>query len=148
MKFDISIVPYGQISYLIPSLIKYFEKSESWTKGRSSVDDIVRFALTGQMQLWVVFDPDNNRVIHGYIMTEIKQYPKSKMFVIQYCAMDPNHMQYIDEVMHDTADRFARDIGCNGIEFYGRPGWEPHVKKHGYSVKTLVYEKYFDEVKS
>jgi hypothetical protein len=148
MKLDISIVPYGQISYLVPSLIKYFEESEGWTKGRANVDDIVRFALTGQMQLWAVFDPENDNAIHGYVMTEVKQYPKSKMFVIQYCAMDSNHMRYIDEVMHKTADQFAKDTGCNGIEFYGRPGWEPHVKKHGYSVKTVVYEKYFGEVKS
>lgn len=145
MNFNISLVPYGQISYMVQPLIKYLQKSEDWTKGRSSVDDIIRFVLTGQMQLWVVFDPDTQE-IHGYVITEIKQYPQSKMFVIQYCAMEPNHMKYVDEVMHETADRFARDAGCAGIEFFGRPGWEPHVKKRGYTVKTVVFEKFFDEV--
>lgn len=145
MNLSISLVPYGQISYMVQPLIKYLQKSEDWTKGRSSVDDIVRFVLTGQMQLWVVFDPDTQE-IHGYVITEIKQYPQSKMFVIQYCAMEPNHMKYVDEVMHETADRFARDAGCAGIEFFGRPGWEPHVKKRGYTVKTVVFEKFFDEV--
>jgi hypothetical protein len=92
-----------------------------------------------------VFDPEIQK-IHGYVITEIKQYPQSKMFVIQYCAMEPNHMKYVDEVMHETADRFARDAGCAGVEFFGRPGWEPHVKKRGYTVKTVVFEKFFDEV--
>lgn len=147
MNLSISLVPYGQISYMVQPLIKYLQKSEDWTKGRSSVDDIVRFVLTGQMQLWVVFDPETQE-IHGYVITEIKQYPQSKMFVIQYCAMEPNHMKYVDEVMHETADRFARDAGCAGIEFFGRPGWEPHVKKRGYTVKTVVFEKFFDEVQS
>jgi hypothetical protein len=145
MNLSISLVPYGQISYMVQPLIKYLQKSEDWTKGRSSVDDIVRFVLTGQMQLWVVFDPETQE-IHGYVITEIKQYPQSKMFVIQYCAMEPNHMKYVDEVMHETADRFAKDAGCAGIEFFGRPGWEPHVKKRGYTVKTVVFEKFFDEV--
>lgn len=145
MNLSISLVPYGQISYMVSPLIKYLQKSEDWTKGRSSVDDIVRFVLTGQMQLWVVFEPESQE-IHGYVITEIKQYPQSKMFVIQYCAMEPNHMKYVDEVMHETADRFARDAGCAGIEFFGRPGWEPHVKKRGYTVKTVVFEKFFDEV--
>jgi hypothetical protein len=148
MKLGISLIPYGQISYFVPSLVKYFKESEGWANGRASVDDIVRFALTGQMQLWVVFESENDNAIHGYVMTEIKQYPKSKMFVIQYCAMDPNHMQYVEESMHATADRFARDAGCAGIEFFGRPGWEPHVRKRGYTKKTVVYEKHFDEVKS
>lgn len=145
MNLTISLVPYGQISYMVSPLIKYLQKSEDWTKGRSSVDDIVRFVLTGQMQLWVVFDPETQE-IHGYVITEIKQYPQSKMFVIQYCAMEPNHMKYVEDVMHETADRFARDAGCAGIEFFGRPGWEPHVKKRGYTVKTVVFEKFFDEV--
>lgn len=145
MQLDISLVPYGQISYVVPSLINYFEKSEGWTRGRASVDDIVRFALTGQMQLWVVFNPEDQQ-IYGYVVTEIKQYPKSKIFVIQYCAMEPQHMQYVADKMHDTADRFARDAGCQGIEFFGRPGWEPHVKKHGYKTKSVVFEKYFNEV--
>lgn len=147
MNLSISLIPYGQISYMVAPLIKYLQKSEDWTKGRSSVDDIVRFVLTGQMQLWVVYEPESQE-IHGYVITEIKQYPQSKMFVIQYCAMEPNHMKYVDEVMHETADRFAKDAGCAGIEFFGRPGWEPHVKKRGYTVKTVVFEKFFDEVQS
>jgi hypothetical protein len=144
MNLDISLIPYGQISYMVAPLLRFLQESESWTKGRSSVDDIVRFVLTGQMQLWVVFDPDTQE-IHGYVITEIKQYPQSKMFVIQYCAMNPNHMRYVEDSMHEKADRFARDAGCAGIEFFGRPGWEPHVKKRGYAVKTVVFEKFFDE---
>jgi hypothetical protein len=144
MNLDISLIPYGQISYMVAPLLRFLQESESWTKGRSSVDDIVRFVLTGQMQLWVVFDPDTQE-IHGYVITEIKQYPQSKMFVIQYCAMNPNHMKYVEDSMHEKADRFARDAGCAGIEFFGRPGWEPHVKKRGYTVKTVVFEKFFDE---
>jgi hypothetical protein len=144
MNLDISLIPYGQISYMVAPLLRFLQESESWTKGRSSVDDIVRFVLTGQMQLWVVFDP-NTQEIHGYVITEIKQYPQSKMFVIQYCAMNPNHMRYVEDSMHEKADRFARDAGCAGIEFFGRPGWEPHVKKRGYTVKTVVFEKFFDE---
>lgn len=145
MNLTISLIPYGQISYMVAPLIKYLQKSEDWTKGRSSIDDIVRFVLIGQMQLWVVFEPESQE-IHGYVITEIKQYPQSKMFVIQYCAMEPNHMKYVEDVMHETADRFAKDAGCAGVEFFGRPGWEPHVKKRGYTVKTVVFEKFFDEV--
>ena len=147
MNFDISLVPYGRISYVIPSLIRYLNESEHWSMGRAEIDDIVRFALNGQMQLWCVYDVDTNEM-HGFVMTEIKPYPKKKMFVIQYCAMTPNHMQYIEDKMHETADKFAYEMGCQGIEFFGRPGWEPHVKKRGYTVKTVVYEKHFDEVNS
>jgi hypothetical protein len=145
MNLDISLVPYGKISPLIPYLIRYLSESEHWAAGRANIDDIVRFALTGQMQLWAVYDQDTADV-HGFVMTEIKVYPQKKMFVIQYCAMTPHHMMHIEEKMHDVADKFAKDMGCHGIEFFGRPGWEPHVKKRGYTVKTVVFEKHFDYV--
>jgi hypothetical protein len=147
MNYKISLVPYGEVGYTVPSLLKYFHISEGWTKGRATVDDILRFVLTGQMQLWVVFDSED-RSVHGYVMTEIKQYPQKKMFVIQYCAMDPNEMQFVEGDMHQMADKFAQDMGCAGIEFFGRPGWAPHVKKYGYTTKTVVFEKHFDEVQS
>lgn len=147
MNLDISLVPYGKISYVIPHLIRYLTESEYWAMGRASIDDIVRFALTGQMQLWAVYDVDTNEM-QGFVMTEIKTYPQKKMFVIQYCAMTPNHMRFIEDKMHATADKFAKEMGCHGVEFFGRPGWEPHVKKRGYAVKTVVFEKHFDEVMS
>ena len=59
MNLDISLVPYGKISYLIPHLVRYLNESESWAMGRANIDDIVRFALTGQMQLWAVYDPEH-----------------------------------------------------------------------------------------
>jgi hypothetical protein len=145
MNLDITLVPYGKISYVIPSLIRYLEESEDWTRGRASVDDIVKFIINGQMQLWAVFDPQDSTV-YGYVVTEIKPYPRKTMLVVQYCAMQPNHMKYVEDKMHMTAEKFAVDMGCQGIEFFGRPGWEPHIKKHGYTKKTVVFEKHFSEV--
>ena len=146
MNLDFTLIRYGQVSYVIPALIKYLEKSELWSGGRAAVDDIVKFVMNGQMQLWAVFNPQDEH-IYGFVITEIKPYPKKTMLVVQYCAGESNHMQYGEDVIFATLDSFAVDAGCNGIEFFGRPGWEPHVKKRGYTKKTVVYEKHFDEVK-
>ena len=48
----ISLVPVGQISGVLPALLPYLAKSGEWTRGRAVVDDILRFVLNGQMQLW------------------------------------------------------------------------------------------------
>lgn len=147
MNLDFTLVQYGNVSYLIPSLVQYLEKSERWSGGRANIDDIVRFVMNGQMQLWAVFDPQDSRV-YGFVITEIKPYPRKTMLVVQYCAGESNHMQYGEDKIFAVLDKFAVDAGCSGIEFFGRPGWEPHVKKRGYTKKTVVYEKHFDEVKS
>lgn len=139
---EISLVPPGQVAVLVPQLLPYLAMSEKWTHGRANIDDILRFVFNGQMNLWAVHETG---AIHGHIVTEIKQYPQCKMFVIQYCAMRPGTMADIEDKMQDIASRFAKDAGCAGVEFYGRPGWRNHAKKYGYDVQSIVYQKFFKE---
>jgi hypothetical protein len=141
MNLDFSLVPYGVLSTAIPKVIKYLEVSESWTRGRSTTDDILKFLFTGQMQLWVVLD---DKEIYGQIITEIKQYPQCKMLVIQYCSGEKNHMKFVEDKVYDTLERYAKDFGCSGIELIGRPGWHKHVVKRGYETRSVMYQKFFE----
>lgn len=142
-KLEIALIPYGRLSYVIPGMLQYLEKSKTWAMGRVNIDDILRFLLTGDMRLWLVFDRESSR-IYGYVITEEKQYPQCKMLVCQYCAGEPHHMKYVEEKMHGTLERFAHDAGCAGVEFFGRPGWGKHMKKYGYTTQTVVYENLFN----
>lgn len=137
-----SLVPPGMVSSVIPALLPYLRKSEEWTRGRATVDDILRFVLNGQMQLWIGHEENT---IYGHVVTEIKDYPQCKMLVVQYCAGEPNHMQYVDGEIFDLLDRFAKDAGCAGIEFVGRPGWRKQAEKYGFEVRSVMYQKFFKE---
>jgi hypothetical protein len=144
MKLEISLVPLGHISEVIPGVLSYLKESESWTRGRAKVDDILRFLVTGTMQLWVVFDVEEGR-LYGHIITEVKHYPQCKMLTIQYCAMEPNHMMHVEDRMQELAEQFAKENGCAGIEFVGRPGWGKHIKKYGYDVQSVMYQRFFKD---
>lgn len=139
---DISLIPPGRVAGLVPALLPYLFESQEWTKGRATVDDILRFILNGQMHLWAVHDEET---VHGHVITEIKQYPQCKLLTIQYCAMKPWTMDQISAKMHETAERFARDAGCAGVEFVGRPGWRNVAKEQGYEVQSVMYQKFFKE---
>ena len=80
----ISYVPIGHIAGLVPALLPYLAKSEAWSGGRVSKDDLLRLILTDMVQLWVVHE---NADIHGFFGLEVKLYPRCKMLTIQYCAM-------------------------------------------------------------
>lgn len=139
---DISLVPIGQVAGLVPAILPFFKESEDWTRGRATVDDLLRFVLNGQMHLWVVHDEEK---IAGHVMTEIMAYPQCKMLRIQYCAMTTGTLDEINEKMQDVAARFAKDAGCSGIEFIGRPGWRATAKTYGYNVQSVMYQKFFEE---
>lgn len=126
---------------LIPALLPYLQNSAKWTRGRATVDDILQMVLTNQMQLWAVH---NEQVIYGHVITEIKTYPRCKMLTIQYCAMAPGTLEQVEDEMQSVAARFAKDTGCAGIEFVGRPGWRDTAKKYGYEVQSVMYQKFFE----
>ena len=143
MNLELSLVPIGHVSNAIPALIKYLEESAAWSNGRAKVDDILRFILVGQMHLWMVFSPEEQKV-YGHIITEVKQYPQCKMLVIQYAAMTPNHMVEIEDLMQQYAKDYAVRAGCNGIEFIGRPGWKKHAEHYGYTAQSVMYQRFFE----
>lgn len=141
MKLDISLVPHGMIHGVLPQIIPHLGISSKWSKGRVSADDILKFIFTGQMQLWVVLDQTK---IYGHIVTEVKQYPGKKMFAVQYCSIEPHHLEQVEDKMQELAEKFAKDAGCSGIEFTGRPGWSKSMKKYGYDVQSVVFQKFFE----
>jgi hypothetical protein len=143
MGYAVSLIPFGYLHAALPQLSHQLQKSEFWTNGRASVDDIIRFLYDGQMQLWLAHI-DGQQVL-GYVITEIKEYPRCKMLVMQYCAGDIGSLEDVGDLVFETLERYAKDTGCSGIEFFGRPGWTPHAKKHGCTVQTVVYEKHFGE---
>ena len=137
----LSFVPVGQLAGTIPAILPFLTESAAWARGRVTVDDLLRFIVNGTMQLWVVH---KDSVAHGHVITEIKQYPQCKMLTIQYCAMTPGTLDEVEEQMQDVAARFAKDAGCSGIEFVGRPGWKQTARKYGYSVQSVMYQKFFE----
>lgn len=141
---NISLVPHGAVIGLVPSLLSHLRTSAQWTRGRATVDDIVQMVLSGQMQLWAVHDAQH---IRGHVITEIKVYPQCKMLTVQYCAMEPGTLEQVEDAMQDVAARFAKDAGCAGIEFVGRPGWRATAKKYGYEVQSVMYQKFFEVAK-
>ena len=145
MNLNVTLILFGQLSRVIPGLVKYLEISEAWTKGRTKVDDIVAFLYSGRMQLWA-FYTQTEQVIElvGHMITEIREYPRCKMLVLQYCAGEPHYMQHIEDQMYDTLERYAKDAGCKGIEFIGRPGWKRSAVAHGYTSQSVIFEKYFE----
>mgnify|MGYP003349989403 CR=1 FL=1 len=143
MKLEIAFIQYGSIAGTIPAILPYLAESSKRSRGRVSVDDILRFLFSGEMQLWVVFDSDTQEA-HGHFITEVKQYPQCKMLVIQYAAMTPNHMVEIEDLMQQYAKDYAVRAGCNGIEFIGRPGWKKHAEHYGYTAQSVMYQRFFE----
>lgn len=139
---DLTLVPPEDVDIVVRHLWPYLTMSAHRSSGRVTENDILGFVRSGQMHLWAVHDVNS---IHGHVVTEVKQYPQCKLLAIQYCAMTTGVMAAVEDKMQDIATRFAKDAGCAGIEFVGRPGWRRTARKYGYNTESVVYQKFFKE---
>ena len=142
MKLDISYIPTENVPAVLPQMRKYLEIAAQHTQGRVTSGDIVDLVISGNQQLWLVFDVDT-RDPYGVFITEVRQYPQRRMLAVQNCAVEPHHMQFVAGRMQECARAFAEANGCAGIELTGRPGWGKLLKQYGYDTQAVICHKFF-----
>ena len=57
-------------------------------------------------------------------------------------------LDQINDKMQSIAEQIAKNNGCAGIEFVGRPGWKQTARQYGYAVQSVTYQKFFEEATS
>jgi len=137
------VVSVGDVVGIVPTLLPWLQKLAAWTRGRRTVDDIVTRVLNQESNLWVTLDGDLQP--SGALVTKIEVYPRMRMLHVLHCAGDRGHMEQVADEVYPALDAFAKFNHCAGVEFIGRPGWEKHVKESGYEVRSVTYQKFFEE---
>jgi len=137
------IARQGEVMKYVPALMPWLEKMALWTRGRRTTDDILYRVLHGECNLWVTLAQDGH--FNGALVTKVERYPRMQMLHVLHCAGEKGHMEEIADAVYDALDKFAVFNHCSGIEFIGRPGWEKHVKDRGYEVRSVTFQKFFEE---
>ena len=114
-----------------------------YNNGRYTVRDAYHGIVNKNMQLWIIFDEeDDNKTIYGSIVTLIADYP-SKKFLTVLLLGGKEMSLWIDDAS-DVLTRWAQDCGCHGIEGYARKGWERVLKRFGGKKTSTIFEKEFE----
>lgn len=94
-------------------------------------EDIANGVRRARYQFWPA--PD------ACAITEIVEFPR-KMYLHIFLA--GGRMETIVD-MNASAERLARELGCNGMSISGRPGWKKVLSEHGYKPKAISLSKEF-----
>lgn len=140
MNLELTHVPYGHVHEVYGYIVPYIAKAAEWTFGRMNVDDISASLFSNAVQLWVVFDPES-REVHGYLSTEIRNYPQSRQFVVLNCGGRDGSLDACVDKVFDRFEQYALENECDGIEITGRPAWSKFVKDRGYEMPQRSYYK-------
>jgi hypothetical protein len=132
---QVSLVPVEHIDGCWGKIESFIEKAAKYTYGRFTTGNIYDLVIDGEYQLWVAFDDTG---IKGAVVTNVVTYPQRKLLCMQFCG--GVNLKEWKEPMLALLRRFARDIGCDGIESTGRPGWTKIFQNDGCKATWVTYE--------
>jgi hypothetical protein len=111
------------------------KKAAKYTYGRYTSDDIYDSVVEHDHHLWVAFDKTG---IKGAVVTNIIVYPKRKLLAMAFCG--GHDLKEWKDPMLNLLQRFAKDMGCDGIESTARAGWAKIFSNDGYKQHWVTFE--------
>ena len=130
-----TLVPKEHIHVVWDRIKKYVEKCAKYTYGRYTADDILDGLLTKDQHLWIAFD---DKEIHGFWVTEGSVYPQMKALTLHFVG--GKGFKVWGEVGFPPLQKFAKELGCDVMESFGRPGWKKMWEGYGYNPRYVFYE--------
>ena len=121
-ELKVSLILPEHINVFWPKVKDLLKKSVKFTYGRYTLDDIYDVLVSGEYQLWVVYNGDE---FTAALATTITKYPQRKCVCIHFIG-GTQLSKWKDKFLFNLR-RFARDMKCDGIEATGRPGWIKHI---------------------
>lgn len=134
-----SMVPADMVDTCWAQIEPYLAKACKFSYGRYNTDDIREMLDEGIFHLWVAFEPNEDGAkIHGAVVTQFMAYPRVKFLSLTFCGgKDIKNWQ---APMLDLLRKFARDMGCDGIEATARRGWAKLLDNEGYKARWVTFE--------
>ena len=132
---EVSMVPREFIDTCWDKVEAYLEKAAGHTHGRFTVDDIYNSIIGYDHDLWVAYDGVD---IKGAVVTNFAVYPRSKYLTMQFCGgVDLKNWK---DPMLSLLRRYAKDMGCDGIESTARRGWAKVFQNDGYKGTWVTFQ--------
>jgi hypothetical protein len=132
---EVSMVPPQLINTCWKQVEPFMDKAAKYTYGRFTSDDIYDSVMEHDYQLWVAFDAT---VIKGAVVTNVMVYPKRKLLCMSFCG--GYDLKEWKEPMLSLLQRYAKDMGCDGIEATARAGWAKIFQSDGYKQNWVTFE--------
>jgi hypothetical protein len=132
---EVSLVPTEYIDTCWSKVERFIDKAAEYTYGRYTTSNIYDLVKDGDYQLWVAFD---DGVFKAAVVTSVIAYPQKKMLSMQFCGGEDIHAWL--KPMISLLKRFAKDVGCEGLESTARRGWAKMFKHDGYKANWVTFE--------
>lgn len=136
MTWTVTLVPPEAIREWWPTVGPMLEPAVALSKGRADMISVLQWLLERKYLLWVAYAADY--AVKAAFVSREARYPCRSMLAIDF-AGGSEHLGWAEEGTRIFRS-FARDVGLDGVELVGRPGWQKSLKSHGWSTTGVVVE--------
>jgi hypothetical protein len=139
-KQTVTLVPPNYMNTIWPDVEALLKGGADRTGGRWDIRSLYFALVNEEQQLWVTFNEENK--ITNALTTEIVDYPNKLSLAIQFAGGDDGQTDGSTlDVVLNRLEKYAKDVGCDCIELWGRKGFSRKLKKSGYEESLVFYEK-------
>jgi hypothetical protein len=135
MTWSMSVVPAEGVDLFWERVAPLLAPALLYSGGRIDADALYEGLILRRYLLWVVMDDD---VIQAAFATRTAAYPRRRMLAVD-CAGGSRMREWLD-LVQQTFRNYARDTDCDGVEMYGRPGWERALSRYGWKRTMVIME--------
>lgn len=136
-ELKISLVPLFAIEREWERVSDMLKRATDQSEGRYDIEDVRERLLSGEFQLWIIFD--RQLQIVAAITSTFTHYPRCKSLSGQFLGGDRLD-EWKDEFC-EIFDNWGRDNGCKFSELSGRAGWSRVLSPNGYREVSRTYQR-------
>ena len=130
-------IPKENINTVYPMVKEELEDILRKAENGYYAEDILKYLNENEMQLWVIWDNENQEK-KGFVITEIIERPRLK-FCSVFIMTGTNRRRWQYEGMKNLID-FAKQNGCKKGISYARKGWTKIFKQYGFKDTHVALE--------
>ena len=134
----ITSVPSERVFEVWPTVEPMLKGAVDLAPRRFSTGDLFLLLGCGKQLLWIVVDGPERNIIAA-LTSRVYNLPQGRICSVDWAGGE-DHRTWVDEFLR-IVEKYAKNMGCDIIEYIGRPGWAKYVEKHGWSRQSVAYEK-------
>ena len=115
-----------------PHLIAAVDESE----GLLTIDDVIEAAITGEMLVWLVSQPKIGKITAAFT-TRFIAYPAKSALAVD--LVGGSELSRWHRMALSKITEYARSIGCDHLEGYGRAAWGRILKSDGWRTAYQAF---------
>lgn len=137
LPFKVVFIPKQKVKEIFWLIQKDLNKILLNAENGYAIDDVHKELISGDMQLWLVWDSEN-KLSKGFVISEIIERPQFN--IVSVFVMTGTERKRWQFVVMNNLINWGKQNNCYKAICFARKGWAKVFKAHGFKDTHLALE--------